>query len=300
MFLFAVLVSVNNLHAQNSEHKKNHVSDIDTIIYYRHTLDVQASYAGGDSLLTKFFRDHFTFPDNFDVSGREYFKICFVVEKNGRSTIDQIPVPLRDRVKYNTKQWWQCLDTLMSDMKLLKPFNPAINKGKKVRSHHCMEIAICPQKKISAISEADYDHNKVTISDEGYYDPCPIPYDSIIITPVETNPKPEFPGGADSLEKFINDHLHPPKNAERSYSEKKVWIQFVVELDGSISSVLPSNQRIQRLEEEGLITIPEMEKKFNEEAVNVVRMMPKWNPGKQFDRPRRVLMSIPIHFKIKH
>lgn len=63
-----------------------------------------------------------------------------------------------------------------------------------------------------------------------------------------------------------------------------VYVQFVVEKDGSISDV-----KVLRGIGGGC----------DEEAVRVVKSMPKWKPGKQRGQPVRVYYTLPIDFKIK-
>ncbi len=61
-------------------------------------------------------------------------------------------------------------------------------------------------------------------------------------------------------------------------------MEFVVEKDGSISDV-----KVLRGIGGGC----------DEEAVRVVKSMPKWKPGKQRGQPVRVYYTLPIDFKIK-
>ena len=64
-----------------------------------------------------------------------------------------------------------------------------------------------------------------------------------------------------------------------------VYVSFIVEKDGSISHV-----NVARGIGGGC----------DEEAVRVIRKMPKWSPGKQRSIPVRVKINVPIKFKLSH
>lgn len=91
---------------------------------------------------------------------------------------------------------------------------------------------------------------------------------------------PEFPGGKDSLMSFLSDHLRPPKN---SRERGKVYVQVVVEKDGSLTS--PEVAR-------GL----GMDADHNRAALDVVHSMPMWKPGMQNGKPVRVSVAILVQF----
>jgi len=93
--------------------------------------------------------------------------------------------------------------------------------------------------------------------------------------------QPEFPGGDEARMKFLRDNIRYPTIARETGIQGTVFITFVVERDGSITDV-----RVLRGIGGGC----------DEEAIRVVRMMPKWNPGKQRGRAVRVQFSMPIRF----
>ncbi len=85
------------------------------------------------------------------------------------------------------------------------------------------------------------------------------------------------------LLEFIYSNIKYPELAKETRIEGVVVVQFVVEKDGSITDV-----KIMR----------DIGGGCGEEAVRVVKMMPKWIPGKQRGRPVRVLFNLPIRFKL--
>jgi periplasmic protein TonB len=101
-----------------------------------------------------------------------------------------------------------------------------------------------------------------------------------IFTIVENQPEPN--GGYSAFYDFISNNLKYPQRAIISGIEGKVFVQFVVEKDGSLTD-------IQVIRGIGF--------GCDEEAVRVLSNAPKWIPGKQRGRPVRVKMILPIHFK---
>ena len=94
---------------------------------------------------------------------------------------------------------------------------------------------------------------------------------------------PEFPGGIDSLYAFIRRNLHYPEEAWNNKIEGTVYVTFSVEKDGSISNVK---------------LLRDIGGGCGAEAVRVVKLMPKWKPGKQRGIPVRTQFNLPIKFKM--
>ena len=65
----------------------------------------------------------------------------------------------------------------------------------------------------------------------------------------------------------------------------KVFIQFVIERDGSITDVK---------------VVRGVDASLDKEAVRVVQSMPKWKPGKQRGKPVRVAYTLPINFQLSN
>ena len=94
---------------------------------------------------------------------------------------------------------------------------------------------------------------------------------------------PEFPGGTNAMFDFIRKNVKYPESAKEKGIEGRVYVNFVIDKDGSISDI-----KVLR----GLC------KEIDEEAVRVVKAMPKWNPGMQDGEPVRVQYMLPFYFKI--
>jgi periplasmic protein TonB len=95
--------------------------------------------------------------------------------------------------------------------------------------------------------------------------------------------QPEYPGGYEAMNKFIIDNIKYPNLAVENNIQGTVNITFVVEADGSIT-----NFALKRSLGAGC----------DEEAERIVKIMPKWIPGKQNNKGVRVRVDMPVKFKI--
>ena len=95
---------------------------------------------------------------------------------------------------------------------------------------------------------------------------------------------PSYPGGWSKFYEFLSDNIKYPKQAQRIGIEGRVHLQFTIERDGSISD---------------LIVVKGMEGGLNEEALRVMKLIPKFNPGKQRGKPVRVKQAISINFTLR-
>lgn len=95
---------------------------------------------------------------------------------------------------------------------------------------------------------------------------------------------PEFPGGDLALRRFIAQSIKYPVSAQEKGIQGKVFVNFVVEKDGSVGSA-----KIARGVDPAL----------DKEALRVVSSLPKWTPGKQKGVAVRVSYTIPINFVLQ-
>lgn len=105
--------------------------------------------------------------------------------------------------------------------------------------------------------------------------------DNAIFTVVEQNP--EFPGGMEALYQFLAANIKHPGHQDTECSGK-VYLTFMVEKDGTVS-----NAKVLREDCPG----------YGDEALRVVKLMPKWKPGRQDGKPVRVQYNLPINFSLK-
>jgi protein TonB len=94
---------------------------------------------------------------------------------------------------------------------------------------------------------------------------------------------PEFIGGADALDEFIKQNVKYPAEAKEAGIQGKVYVQFIVEKDGSVTNVIVRRGA---------------HKLLDAEAVRVVKMMPDWKPGTMRGKKVRVRYTLPISFML--
>ncbi len=94
---------------------------------------------------------------------------------------------------------------------------------------------------------------------------------------------PSFVGGEPEMYRFLAQKLSYPAEAVKNNTQGTVLVSFIVNKDGSVSNVGV---------EKGVS--PEIDA----EAIRVVKLMPKFNPGKMGGKPVNVAFRIPIRFQI--
>lgn len=105
--------------------------------------------------------------------------------------------------------------------------------------------------------------------------------DDEVYTDVVTDP--EFPGGMEALYQYIANNIQYPQLARDNAITGKVYVTFFVEKDGRIT-----NPKILR----------DIGGGCGDEAIRVVKSMPRWSPGKQRGKPVRVQFNLPVNFNL--
>ncbi len=95
--------------------------------------------------------------------------------------------------------------------------------------------------------------------------------------------QPEFIGGDAARNKYFEKNIKYPETARLNGIVGIVYVSFIVNPDGSISSV-------------GLLK--GIGSGCDEEALRLIKNMPKWKPGIQSGKKVRVKINIPVYFKI--
>jgi protein TonB len=94
---------------------------------------------------------------------------------------------------------------------------------------------------------------------------------------------PRFPGGDESRLYYLRRQVRYPDAALKALVQGVVMVVFVVELDGSLSNVDVARR---------------IGGGCDEEAIRVTKEMPRWEPGKRNGRAVRVMVRMPIVFRI--
>ena len=94
------------------------------------------------------------------------------------------------------------------------------------------------------------------------------------------------------LLKYIGENIQYPKAAMAANLEGKVFVSFIVTKEGTIEDVHLRKG----------ISSPEHEaaaQAMNDEAMRVVKGLPRWTPGKQDGEPVNVSFTIPVTYALK-
>ncbi len=98
---------------------------------------------------------------------------------------------------------------------------------------------------------------------------------------VENQPEPE--GGIQNFFGYVRENLVYPEKARQAGIEGKVFVQFVVDTDGSLDEVK---------------VIKGLSPECDESVVKLMENAPAWNPGTQRGRAVKVRMVRPVTFKL--
>jgi len=159
----------------------------------------------------------------------------------------------------------------VDEVKFVKP--KVVEKEKVVE-----EIKTIEELKDKNVGSKDIkgrDDGKIVIdapSGEGDKD-VKIVEDNTVYSAVEV--RPDFPGGSQKFYEFVSKNYRAPEEDVKG----KVYVQFVVEKDGTLTD-------IKVMRDLGYGT--------GAEAIRVLKKSPRWKPGVQNGRPVRVLYSLPI------
>ena len=102
------------------------------------------------------------------------------------------------------------------------------------------------------------------------------PYDAV-------EQMPTFPGGEAELMKFIRDNLRYPLTAKKEGIQGRVILRFVVTKTGAIDNIT---------------VLRSLDPACNEEAIRLIKSMPRWIPGKQNGNAVPVYFTLPVVFKL--
>jgi TonB family protein len=95
---------------------------------------------------------------------------------------------------------------------------------------------------------------------------------------------PEFKGGTEALMKYLGNNVKYPKEAKENKIEGKVYVAFVIDNNGNIKDVSLAKSA---------------NKHLDKEALRVVKIMPKWSPGKKDNKNVSVKTTLPIAFQLQ-
>ena len=224
-------------------------------------------FKGGYDAMQKFLRDKMNYPSLAQQSGIQgTVFVQFVVEKTG----------VISRIKILRGIGGGCDEEAIRVVKEMPAWTPGKQNGQVVPvmfqipvKFQLTKIATAPT---TATAIQDHLNDRKPIIDKNG--------DKVLLV-VEHNP--EFPGGYQGMQTFLRNKIMYPTLAQQSGIHGTVFVQFIVTKTGKISNV-----RILRGIGGGC----------DEEAVRVVKEMPKWIPGRQNGEAVSVMFQIPVKFQL--
>ena len=239
-------------------------------------VDEMPEYPGGQQALMEFISNNVKYPENAQkngISGKIF--VQFVIETDG--SIGDVKIgrgvdPELDaegiRVVESMPKW-----------------KPGKERGKFVRVSYTVPINFSLKNSSSPETQDGLNEEEtslILIRSEHIL----VPLDENVSseTIVHYDEMPEFPGGNQKLVEFISQNVEYPSSAHKSGIQGIVFVSFVIETDGSIEDVIIAKG-----------VSPELD----EEALRVIKLMPKWKPGKKDGKNVRLNYTIPIHFLLQ-
>lgn len=244
---------------QQSKRDTNKVFDI---------VEEQAEFEGGMDALSQFLQKNLKYPEaakRANQSGKVF--VQFIVNTDG--TISDVNI---------LKSAGFGMDEEAERVIKLAKWIPGKHHGQVVKSRFTIPImfAIGNDKASSNFFVKPEGIRAILPSSKEYYE------SSDIFTAVEQ--QAEFPGGMEAFAKYLQDNLKYPEAAQKANIQGKIYVQFVINRDGSSEKF----EVLKSTENESL----------DNEALRVLKSIPKWVAGQQSGRNVRSRFTIPINFQL--
>ncbi len=219
-------------------------TDSNNLIYNLDQIEKIPEFPGGMNEFYNFIRKNYNAPSE---TLSDKVLVRFIIEKDGSLSSFKV----LKSVNYDSDK------EAVRVLSICPNWIPGEKNGQKVRCRYSLPI-----------SKLIYNYQIRTVSTEQKLK-------GNIYSTAGIEKKPEFPGGIEKLQVFIKkNYIAPSKNIKG-----KVYVNFIIEMDGSISD-------IEVLRDLGYGT--------GEEVKRVLLIAPKWIPGEQHGRKVRTSYSLPI------
>jgi TonB family protein len=219
-------------------------------------VEESAKFPGGDEAMKKYLATHLHYPDVESKIAGSVY-ITFVVEKDGSLTNLKV---IRDIPQCNS-----CNEEVLNVIRSMPKWVPGKHRGEEKRTQCIIPV------KFSTTTQVPMEQSTPVNNDTGK-----------LVLAVD-GPMPSFQGGEGKMEKFIKKNIHYPPAAYKEGRAGICYITFFVEKDGRLSDI-----HIVRGASGGV--------DLDEEALRLVRSMPKWIPAKQDGHSIRAAYNLPIRF----
>jgi TonB family protein len=239
-------------------------------------------FPDGEEAMLKFFYDNIRYPayaKAHDIQGK--VRVKFVIEKDGSVNDAAIVEDIGGG----------CGAEALRVVHKMPKWNPGSPRGRPTRVQYILPIEFILKNK-KPIRPTQMPMEKVEILAKSY---SSLPGKDEVFDYVEYPPM--FMGcdtiqiytskqkcNETELSQFIANNLKYPRKARRQKIEGTIYVSFIIEKDGTVSSAK---------------LMSDIGEGCGEEALRVVNAMPKWTPGKQRGQFIRYRYELPIVFSLK-
>ena len=227
--------------------------------------DIDPMFTGGTAAMHKFITSTLNYPKEAIEKNIEGLVVyTFVVEKDG--TLSNFNLIHRADPLLDAEA--------LRILKAMPPWRPAKYKGEAVRAETYvpMYFKINKNRRTAKTNSQGSSTAKTDLN---------IIANEEIFSIVDQ--MPQYPGGEKKLTEFLSNRIIYPSQALQNGIEGRILCSFIVAKDGTVSNI-------------EVLQSPDPE--LSDEAVRVLSMMPKWNPGINNGEKVNVKCVLPIDFKI--
>ncbi|HNQ67709.1 MAG TPA: energy transducer TonB [Bacteroidales bacterium] len=160
--------------------------------------------------------------------------------------------------------------------------NSRVSKQKEIAdAEKELELTISRDER-SADSDIGYATGNVAYAPAGVVTNQDLPtsyFETISFASVEE--KPVYPGGYEALIKFVKENTTYPESEEVDLGTERVIVSFIIDTAGYVTNVNVLH---------GINSV------YDSEAVRVIKMLPRWTPGKLNGKTVNVSFVYPVDF----
>ncbi len=252
--------------AQDTKHTPVRVGDKNALF---EVVEQMPEYPGGIDALMTFIKDNLRYPVEAQKAGEQGRVIIqFVVQPDGST----------DNFNIARGQSTLLASEAIRILAKMPAWKPGMQKGETVAVKYTIPIVFTlgkdgnkPVDKIDETIVVSYTNSK----DAG---------DEKEPVFVIVEKMPQYPGGSESLMKYLAQNAHYPVSAQKDKKEGRVVVQFMVDKEGNIRD--PK-------------VVRGISPDLDAEAIRLVVNMPKWEPGMQKGEAVNVTYNVPIMFKLE-
>lgn len=220
-------------------------------------------FQGGDAELNTFLRSNVRYPDTCrkaNIQGSVH--VQFIVEKDGAISNVEVIKSVNEFLDNEAKR----------AVSMMPNWTPGYQHGVPVRVKYTVPINF----RLNNDFDKEESQRVDTISEEVSESGLSAPFQVV-------EQMPSFPGGMEKLNEYLKTNLQYPENCKKENIQGRVFVQFIVERDGTIGNAE---------------VVKSVNPYLDKEAIRLILSMPKWTTGRQRGVAVRVSYTVPVNFSL--